>query len=173
MATIAPRIFEPALPSADRTGQVRELEPAPMGLAKVVDRKPKVKQSGDIRDAKVLVCVGRGLEKEEDLALAKNLANVLGGELACTRPIAEEMHWMPEETYIGLSGQKVKPEIYIGIGISGQIQHVTGIRDSRLICAINRDENAAIFEVSDYGIVGDLYKVLPELTRELKQALAK
>ncbi len=173
MATIAPRTFAPATPSGDRTGQVRELAAGPPGLVKIVDRKPKSKQSGDVSDAKVLICVGRGLEKEEDLALARDLADVLGGELACTRPIAEELHWLPEETYIGLSGQKVKPDIYIGVGISGQIQHVTGIRDARLICAINRDENAAIFEVSDYGIVGDLYTVLPELTRELKRALNK
>ncbi len=173
MATIAPRTFAPALPAKNRIGRVRELATVPAGPVKVVDRRPKVRESGDVRDAKVLVCVGRGLENEEDLNLARSLAHVLGGELACTRPIAEEMQWLPEETYLGLSGHKVKPDIYIGVGISGQIQHVTGIRDARLICAINSDENAPIFEASDYGIVGDLYTVLPELTRELKQALKK
>jgi len=173
MATIAPRTFAPAAPVADRKGQIRELASPPPGLVKIMERKPKVRQSGDITEAKVLVCVGRGIEKEEDMALARDLAEVLGGELACTRPIAEELHWLPEETYIGLSGQKVKPDLYIGIGISGQIQHVTGIRDSRLICAINRDENADIFGVADYGIVGDLYSVLPELTRQLKEKLKK
>jgi electron transfer flavoprotein alpha subunit len=171
MATIAPRTFAPAVPLGDRTGQVRGIAAGSPGLVKIVERKPKFKQSGDVSDAKVLICVGRGLEKEEDLALAQDLADVLGGELSCTRPIAEELHWLPEETYIGLSGQKVKPDLYIGVGISGQIQHVTGIRDARLICAINRDENATIFEVSDLGIVGDLYTVLPELTRELKRVL--
>ena len=173
MATIAPRTFAPATTMADRKGQIRELKSPSPGLVKILESKPKVRQSGDISEAKVLVCVGRGIEKEEDMALARELAEVVGGELACTRPIAEELHWLPEETYIGLSGQKVKPDLYIGIGISGQIQHVTGIRDSRLICAINRDENADIFGMSDYGIVGDLYSVLPELTRELKQALKK
>jgi electron transfer flavoprotein alpha subunit len=173
MATIAPRTFAPAAPVAERIGQIRELASSLPSLVKVMERKPKVRQSGDITGAKVLVCVGRGIEKEEDMALARDLAEVLGGELACTRPIAEELHWLPEETYIGLSGQTVKPEIYIGIGISGQIQHVTGIRDSRLICAVNRDKNADIFGVADYGIVGDLYSVLPELTRQLKQALNK
>jgi electron transfer flavoprotein alpha subunit len=173
MATIAPRTFAAGVPSGDRTGQVREIAAPPPGIVKIVDRKSKGRQSGNVSDAKVLICVGRGLEKEEDLALARNLADVLGGELACTRSIAEEMHWLPEETYIGLSGQKVKPDVYIGVGVSGQIQHVTGIRDARLICAINRDENAIIFDVSDFGIVGDLYTVLPELTREFKRVLGK
>jgi len=173
MATIAPRTFAAAAPKGDRTGQVRELAAPPSGLVKIIERKPKSKQSGDITEAKVLVCVGRGIEKEEDMALARNLAEAMGGEIACTRPIAEELHWLPEETYIGLSGQKVKPDIYIGIGISGQIQHVTGIRDSRVICAINRDENAEIFKICDYGIVGDLYTILPELTQQLKKAINK
>lgn len=173
MAAIAPRTFTPASPAGDRQGEIKELpSPAP-GLVKVLERKPKARQSGDITEAKVLVCIGRGLEKKEDMALARDLAEVIGGEIACTRPIAEELHWLPEETYIGLSGQTVRPDLYIGIGISGQIQHVTGIRDSRVICAVNRDENADIFEISDYGVVGDLYTVLPEITRQLKQALKK
>jgi len=173
MAAIAPRTFAPAAPQEERTGQVRELAAPQPSLVRIIERKPKNRESGDIGEARVLVCVGRGIEKEADLALARDLADVLGGELACTRPIAEELHWLPEETYIGLSGQKVKPDLYIGVGISGQIQHVTGIRDARLICAINRDENAIIFDISDCGIVGDLYTVLPQLTRELKQALNK
>jgi electron transfer flavoprotein alpha subunit len=173
MATIAPRTFAPAVQADGRTGEIRELSSPAPGLVKIIERKPKTRQSGDITEAKVLVCVGRGIEKVEDMALVRDLAEVLGAEIACTRPIAEELHWLPEDTYIGLSGQKVKPDIYIGVGISGQIQHVTGIRDSRIICTINKDENAEIFGVSDYGIVGDLYTVLPELTRELKQALKK
>jgi electron transfer flavoprotein alpha subunit len=173
MATIAPRTFDAAAPRGDRNGQIRELAAPPPGRVKIIDRKPKVRQSGDISGARIVVCVGRGLEKEADLALVRDLAELIGGEVACTRPIAEELHWLPEETYIGLSGKQVRPEIYIGVGVSGQIQHVTGIRDSRLIFAVNKDENADIFKVSDYGIVGDLYKVLPEITRELKQALKK
>jgi electron transfer flavoprotein alpha subunit len=118
-----------------------------------------------------VVCVGRGVAKQEDLALVKELAKVLGGEVACSRPIAEEMHWLPEEVYLGISGKKVKPDLYVGIGVSGQIQHVTGIRDSKVIFAINRDENAPIFEAADYGIVGDLYQVVPKLIQELTSAL--
>ncbi len=173
MATIAPRTFAAAVPSGDRTGQVRKLAAGPSGLVKIMKRKPKFNQTGDISNAKVLICVGRGMDKKDDLALARDLADVLGGELACTRPIAEELHWLPEETYIGLSGKKVKPDIYIGVGISGQIQHVTGIRDARFICAVNRDENAPILGVADFGIIGDLHTVLPELTQEFKRVLNK
>ncbi|NLU49838.1 MAG: electron transfer flavoprotein subunit alpha/FixB family protein [Syntrophomonadaceae bacterium] len=173
MATIPPRAFAPAQPQGTRQGQVRELPPPPPAAVRVIERKPKTRGTVSVAEAKVLVCVGRGIEKQEDLELARELAGVIGGELCCTRPIAEELHWLPEETYIGLSGLKVKPDLYIGVGISGQIQHMTGIRDARVICAINRDENAPIFEASDYGIVGDLYDVLPRLTGELKQALKK
>ncbi len=173
MATISPRTFAAAAPVPERKGVVKELNASSPSPVKVLERKPKVRQSGDITEARVLVCVGRGIEKETDMAIVRELAEAIGGELGCTRPIAEELHWLPEETYIGLSGQKVKPDIYLGIGISGQIQHVTGIRDSRYICAVNRDENAEIFGISDYGIVGDLYTVLPQLTQELKRALKK
>ncbi|MGE5422109.1 MAG: electron transfer flavoprotein subunit alpha/FixB family protein, partial [Ignavibacteriales bacterium] len=124
-----------------------------------------------VREAKVLVCVGRGIENESDLELARDLAAALGGEVACTRPLVEELHWLPEDTYIGLSGLQVKPDLYIGIGISGQIQHLTGIRESRVICAVNRDENAPIFKAADYGIVGDLYEVLPKLIKQVRKNL--
>ena len=87
------------------------------------------------------------------------------------RPIAEELQWLPEEVYLGISGKQVKPDLYIGLGVSGQIQHVSGIRDSKVIFAINRDENAPIFEAADYGIVGDLYQIVPQLIQELKAAL--
>ena len=125
----------------------------------------------DLAQAKIIVCVGRGVEKPEDIKLARELADVLGGEVGCSRPIAEELNWLPEEFYLGISGKKVKPELYIGLGVSGQIQHVTGIRDSKVIFAVNRDENAPIFEAADYGIVGDLYQVVPKLIEELKLAL--
>lgn len=173
IATIPPRTFTVALPQEGREGEIKELSAPPASGVKVIERKPKARESGNIEGAKVIVCIGRGIDKEEDIALARDLAEALGGELACTRPIAEEMNWLPEETYIGLSGKKVKPDLYIGIGISGQIQHTIGIRDSRVICAINRDENAPIFQIADYGIVGDLYEVVPKLTQELKKVLNK
>ncbi len=173
MATIPLHTFEPAARLEGRTGQVRELAAPPASAVSIIERKPREKESSNITEARVLVCVGRGLQKEADLELARELAEALGGEIACTRPIAEELHWLPEESYIGLSGQHVKPDLYIGIGISGQIQHTVGIRDAKVICAVNRDEKAAIFQISDYGITGDLYEVIPRLTAELKKVLQK
>lgn len=174
MATIPVHTFT-SVTDLDNTRQgiIKEFDPISSTPVKVRDRQPRAQESGDITRSRVLVCVGRGVEKEEDLKLARELAEILGGDLACTRPIAEELHWMPQETYIGLSGQTVKPELYIGLGISGQIQHTTGIRDSRIICTINKDEDAPIFKISDYGIVGDLYKVVPFLSQELARLKKK
>lgn len=173
VATVAPRVFKPSSPAAGRTGEVVELPAPPPSSIKVLERKPKDVETASLQDAKVVVCVGRGIEKQEELELARELAAVLGGEIGCTRPIAEEYHWLPENLYIGLSGCQVKPNLYIGVGVSGQVQHVIGITDSKLICSVNRDENAPIFSVSDYGIVGDLREVLPRLIEGFKKALKK
>jgi len=173
MATIPPRTFDPAAAQEGRQGEIKELPSPPSSGVQVVKRTPKTREAVDITEAKVVVCVGRGVEKKEDIGLVKELAEVLGGEVACSRPIAEELRWLPEEVYLGISGKKVKPDLYVGVGVSGQIQHVTGIRDSKVIFAINRDENAPIFEAADYGIVGDLYQVVPKLVEELKSALKR
>jgi type II secretory pathway pseudopilin PulG len=119
------------------------------------------------RDLQALYVVD--VEKPEDLALAHQLADALGGEIGCTRPISEENHWLPEELCIGLSGVQVKPDLYLGLGVSGQIQHVTGIRNAKVIAAVNKDENAPIFGVADFGIVGDLYDAVPKLIEELRR----
>ncbi len=169
MATIPPRAYEPAQVIDSRQGSVRTLKkPEPSGM-KVIDRKGKAQSSGDISAARVIVCAGRGLEKQEDLDLVRELAGVLGAEVACTRPISEEKHWMTEESCIGLSAKEVKPALYLGIGVSGQIQHLVGIREAGIICAVNSDENAPIFESADYGITGDLYKIVPALIEEFKK----
>ncbi|MCE5336169.1 MAG: electron transfer flavoprotein subunit alpha/FixB family protein [Desulfobacteraceae bacterium] len=171
MATIAPRTFAPAPEQEGRSGKVSELPVVPESGVKVLDRLPRQRGAVDVTRAKAIVCVGRGVEKAEDITLARDLADVLGAEVACSRPIAEELQWLPEDVYLGISGKRVKPELYVGVGVSGQIQHVTGIRDSRVIFAINRDENAPIFEAADFGIVGDLYQVVPKLIDEFKAAL--
>ncbi|KUG03300.1 electron transfer flavoprotein, alpha subunit [hydrocarbon metagenome] len=169
MATIPPRAYEVAQILGDRQGSVRTLKaPEPSGM-KVIERKGKAQASGDISAARVIVCAGRGLEKQEDLAMVRELAGVLGGELACTRPLSEEKHWMTEESCIGLSAKEVKPALYLGIGVSGQIQHLVGIREAGIICAVNSDENAPIFEGADYGITGDLYQIVPALIEEFKK----
>ena len=169
MATVPPRTYEPASPEEGRQGQVRKLSAPDPSLVKIMERKLKERQGGDITAAKVVVSVGRGLNKQEDLTIARQLADALNGEIACTRPISEELHWLPEECCIGLSGVQVKPDLYLGIGVSGQVQHVTGIRNAKVIAAINKDENAPIFKVADVGIVGDLYDIVPKLIDELKK----
>jgi electron transfer flavoprotein alpha subunit len=168
MGTIPPGSYQAPEPQSSRQGKVRTLEaPIPSGV-QVIERKTSPAGSGDITAAKVIVCAGRGIENQEDMGMLQELAEILGAELACTRPISEEKHWMTEESCIGLSAKEVKPALYIGVGVSGQIQHVVGIREAGIICAINSDENAPIFESADYGIVGDLYQVLPALIQAFK-----
>ena len=111
-------------------------------------------------------------KNKDDIKLVQELANVLKGKtVGCSRPIAADMKWLPEDHWIGLSGHKVKPKLYIAAGISGQIQHIAGMRDSGIIVAINKDPEALIFKSADYGIVGDLYEVLPKLTTAIKEKM--
>ncbi len=171
MATVTLRTFDQAPLVEGKEGKIRQVAATPSSAATVISRTARAREAVDITEAKIVVCVGRGFEKKEDVKLARDLADVLEGEVGCSRPIAEELRWLPEDVYLGISGKKIKPDLYIGVGVSGQIQHVTGIRDSKVIFAINRDENAPIFEAADYGIVGDLYQVVPMLIEELKKAL--
>ena len=166
VATVPARTFLAPGPSASRA----KLEP----LALAADPRVQVKavtpigtEGVDITAATRLVSVGRGFRSKDDLKMAKDLADALKGDLACTRGIAEDEHWLPIERYIGISGQTVKPELYLAAGLSGQVQHMVGCRESRIIVAVNSDERAPIFEAADYGIVGDLYQVLPLLTSAL------
>lgn len=123
---------------------------------------------GNIADADKVCSVGRGLASQQDLHLIQLLAETMGAEVGCSRPIAEENEWLPLNRYVGISGQKFKGSLYVAIGISGQVQHLGGIRDAKIIVAINSDEKAPIFSHSDYGIVGDLYEIVPLLTRMIK-----
>ena len=118
--------------------------------------------------AKRVVAAGRGFKAKEDLKLAEELAAAIGAELACSRPLAEGADWMAVDRYIGVSGQAVSPELYIAVGISGQIQHTVGMSDSKVVVAVNSDPKAPMFAGADYGIVGDLYEVLPALTEAAK-----
>jgi len=163
MAVMAAKMAEPL---AKGTSCPVETVSTPESNVKFVELRPNQAKC-DICGANVVVCVGRGISKEEDLELARRLAAKLGGEVGCTRPVAEDLHWMPEEAYIGISGQTVKPVLYIGLGVSGQIQHLSGIRDSKTIIAIDKNENAPIIESADYALVGDLYQIVPALLNEL------
>ncbi|MDR3718624.1 MAG: electron transfer flavoprotein subunit alpha/FixB family protein [Bryobacteraceae bacterium] len=123
----------------------------------------------DLSTANMIVAVGRGIHEEGNLALVQELADVLGAELAASRPICDN-GWMPMERQVGSSGQTVAPKLYLAVGISGAIQHLVGMKGSRTIVAINKDTRAPIFEVADYGIVGDLFDVVPALIEEVRKA---
>ena len=138
---------------------------------RLVERRAKEVKTVDLNSAKIVVGVGRGFGSKENISLARALAQTLGGEVGCSRPVAEEEKWMPKEAYVGISGVMIKPDIYFACGISGQVQHMTGVAQARTIVAINKDRNAPIFEKCDYGIVGDLKTILPALTQRLKECL--
>jgi electron transfer flavoprotein alpha subunit len=128
----------------------------------------EVKQAVDLSKADVIVAVGRGIKNKDNIALAEKLAEVLGGDLAASRPICDA-EWLPIDRQIGSSGQTVAPKLYIALGISGAIQHLVGMKNSQTIVAINKDPEAPIFDIADYGIVGDLFEALPVLTEEIRK----
>jgi electron transfer flavoprotein alpha subunit len=169
VATIPARTFL----APDPSGTVAPVEIVELQAdtrIQVLKVTPVTSEGVDITTATKLVAVGRGFAKQADLGLAVDLAGALKAELACTRGVAEDEHWLPIERYIGISGQTVKPELYLAVGLSGQVQHMVGCREAKVIVAVNTDERAPIFEAADYGIVGDLYAVLPLLTAALKAA---
>jgi len=129
----------------------------------------EAKSAVDLTQAPIIVSVGRGIKAPENIAQAEALAKAIGGELAASRPICDE-GWLPMERQIGSSGQTVAPKLYLALGISGAIQHVVGMKGARTIVAINKDQNAPIFEIADYGIVGDIFEVMPALTAALEKA---
>ena len=128
----------------------------------------EAKQAVDLTQAPILVAIGRGIKAPENIPMAQKLAQLLGGELAASRPICDE-GWLPMDRQIGSSGQTVSPKLYLALGISGAIQHVVGMKGSRTIVAINKDANAPIFEVADYGIVADIFELIPALTEALEK----
>jgi electron transfer flavoprotein alpha subunit len=135
---------------------------------KPLDLFREAKQAVDLTQAPILVSVGRGIKAPENIAMAEKLAKLLGGEISASRPICDE-GWLPMERQIGSSGQTVAPKLYLALGISGAIQHVVGMKGSRTIVAINKDQNAPIFEIADYGVVGDLFEIVPALIEELEK----
>jgi electron transfer flavoprotein alpha subunit len=128
----------------------------------------EVKQAVDLTKADVIVAIGRGIKSKDNIALAEKLAEALGGDIAASRPICDA-EWLPIDRQIGSSGQTVAPKLYIALGISGAIQHLVGMKNSGTIVAVNKDAEAPIFDIADYGIVGDLFEVLPVLTEEIKK----
>jgi len=163
VVTIPPRTFLPPN-AATKAGAIETVNVEADGRVAISEVTPHSGTGVDIAGVTKLIAVGRGFRKQEDLKLAQDLAAALNAEVACSRPVAEDEHWLPIERYVGISGHTVKPELYLAVGISGQVQHMVGARESKVIAAINNDEHAPIFEAADYGIVGDLYELLPLLT---------
>lgn len=131
----------------------------------------EAQRSVDLGAASVIVSVGRGIKEKDNLPVVEALAQALGAELAASRPICDN-GWLPMERQVGSSGQTVSPKMYVAVGISGAIQHLVGMKGSKTVVAINKDENAPIFETADYGVVGDLFEIVPALVQEIKKAKA-
>lgn len=131
-------------------------------------RNSKPVDNVELTKAKCVVGVGRGLAAQDDLALIQSLANCLNAEIGCSRPIAEGDHWLGRERYIGISGVMLQCEVYLALGISGQIQHMVGVSEAKVVIAINKDKNAPVFQSADYSIVGDLYAIVPMLIEKLR-----
>ena len=115
-----------------------------------------------------MVCIGRGIANQDDLSLVQGFVDTVNGMLGCTRPISHEYNWLAEDQMVGLSGVEASPRLYVAIGVSGQIQNTAGIMNAKAILAINNDRNAPVFNISDYGIVGDLYEIAPRLTDRIR-----
>ena len=150
-----------------------EEKPVNVGEARMKPEPPfqEARQAVDLSKADIIVAVGRGIKSKDNLALAEKLAAALGGDLAASRPICDA-EWLPIDRQIGSSGQTVAPKLYVAIGISGAIQHLVGMKNSQTIVAINKDPEAPIFDIADYGIVGDLFEAVPVLTEEIKKLKA-
>ncbi|MFC1871746.1 electron transfer flavoprotein subunit alpha/FixB family protein [Chloroflexota bacterium] len=137
--------------------------------SRVVDLIQSVSEGLDISKAEVIVAVGRGIKDAKNIPLVKGLAEALSGVLACSRPVAD-LGWLPPECHVGISGRSVAPKLYLACGISGASQHVAGMIDSGTVIAINSDPNAPIFGVADYGVVGDIFEIIPVLTEEAQKS---
>ncbi|MCQ2500039.1 MAG: electron transfer flavoprotein subunit alpha/FixB family protein [Lachnospiraceae bacterium] len=170
MATVRPGVMQKIEPIADAKAEIIEFNPGFTPDSKYVEILEVVKavnDTVDIMNAKILVSGGRGVGSPENFKILEELAAAIGGEVSCSRAVVDA-GWKPKDLQVGQTGKTVRPQVYFAIGISGAIQHVAGMEESDLIIAINKDESAPIFDVADYGIVGDLNKVVPKLTELVK-----
>ena len=158
--------FEPAADAA-AAADVAVMPGQPVSSYKRIALQEKKEVGVNLAVAKRIVDVGRGLAKEEDLEMCRKLASVIGAEVGCSRPVAENNKWLPKSCYMGITGTQVKPDLILVMGVSGQVQHIGGINKSKVIVAINKDKAAPIFKNADFGLVGDMYKIVPALIEKL------
>lgn len=174
MATVRPGVMQKAPKEAGKKAVVTEFNPGFTKNNKYVDILEVVQavsNTVDIMDAKILVSGGRGVGSPENFKILDDLAEAIGGTVSCSRAVVDA-GWKPKDLQVGQTGKTVRPNVYFAIGISGAIQHLAGMEESDIIVAINKDESAPIFDVADYGVVGDLNKIVPMLTEKIKEAKA-
>ena len=145
----------------------KETRNIPEGAVKIVEIELKKEKEVNLEKANIIVAVGRGLGKKEGIQQIDPFVKAVKGEFAGSRPVCLDYHWLSEDRQVGYSGRTVKPKVYVALGISGQIQHIAGMRGSKIVVAVNKDKNAPIFQEADYGIVGDLYQVVPKIMSHL------
>ena len=174
MATVRPGVMQKAERVIGRKAEIIEFNPGFVPNEKyteILEIVKEVSNVADIMDATILVSGGRGVGSAENFKLLQDLADAIGGTVSCSRAVVDA-GWMPKDLQVGQTGKTVRPHVYFAIGISGAIQHVAGMEESDVIIAINKDETAPIFDVADYGVVGDLNKILPVLTQKIKEVKA-
>jgi electron transfer flavoprotein alpha subunit len=165
---LMPRAYE-ATTEGEKQGEIVTLKlDLKSSRVKVVKKSEKDAGAVNIQGADVLVCVGKGLARQEDLKMIEELAQAIGGLVACTKPLATDLKWLPESRIVGLSGKIGKPRLALCLGISGQVQFSVGIREAKTIVAINTDPNAYIFQITDYGLIADLHQAVPQLTAAIR-----